>query len=86
LVEAYQSGNDFNVSKIVRQYSPLLDKKTLAANPEVQMDSLQKVETAVDDLIKLWNNGTSPICVDVIRAIHSSRLFKLSERTEDTRI
>jgi len=82
LVKAYQSGNDFNVSKIVRQYSPLLDKKTLAANPEVQMDSLQKAETAVDDLMKLWTSGETPVCVDVIRAIHSSGLFKLSERTE----
>lgn len=83
LVKAYQSGNDFEVSKIVRQHSLLLDKKVLAANPDAQTTLLQKAETAVDCLMKLWADKKVPICTDVIKSIQDSGLFKLSERAEN---
>lgn len=84
LVEAYQAGDDFGVAKIVRQHSPLLDRKVLVAEPYMQVDQLKKAKTAVDDLLKLWNEENPPAnCIDVIRAIQDSGLFKLSDRAED---
>lgn len=43
LVEAYQSGNDFEVSKIVRKNSPLLDKEAFAFESDDQTKMLEKL-------------------------------------------
>lgn len=80
LVKASQNGNDFEVSRIARQYSPLLDKKVLAANPDAQTTMLQKAETAVDCLMELWTDDKIPVCVDVVKSIQDTGLFKLNER------
>lgn len=83
LVEAYQEKNDFEVAKIVRKYSPLLDKKTLAATTEDQTEILQKAESAVDSLMELWSDNQTPSCLDVLRSIRDTGLFEVSNRTED---
>ena len=83
LVKAYQEKNDFEVAKIVRKYSPLLDKKTLAATTEDQTEILQKAESAVESLMKLWSDNQTPSCLDVLRSIRDTGLFEVSNRTED---
>ena len=83
LVKAYQEKNDFEVAKIVRKYSPLLDKKTLAATTEDQTEILQKAESAVDSLMELWSDNQIPSCLDVLRSIRDTGLFEVSNRTED---
>lgn len=80
LVKAYQNSNNFEVARIVRQQSPFLDKKMLASNQYEQMSLLQKAETAVDLLMELWKNNNIPTCLEVIKSIQDSGLFKLSER------
>ena len=82
LIKAHRNGNLFEMSKIVRQYSPLLDKKVLAAAPEKQMELLEKADAAVDSLACLWADEKTPTCLEVIRAVQKSGLFKLSERTD----
>lgn len=82
LVKAYQSANEFEVSRIVRQHSPLLDKKVFATNPDAQMTLLQKAATAVDNLIGLWTAKNIPTCLDVIKSVQDSGLFKLSDRAD----
>lgn len=83
LVKAYQDKNDFEVAKIVRKYSPLLDKKTLAATTEDQTEILQKAESAVESLMALWSDNQIPSCLDVLKSIRDTGLFEVSNRTED---
>ena len=82
LVMAHKSNNEFEISKIVRQHSPFLDKKTLAAAPDKQTELLQKAETAVDNLMDLWAGDNIPVCLDVIKSVRESGLFKLSDRVD----
>lgn len=83
LVKAYQEKNDFEVAKIVRKYSPLLDKKTLETTTEDQAEILQKAENAVESLMALWSDNQIPSCLDVLRSIRDTGLFEVSNRTED---
>lgn len=82
LVKAYKNGNDFEISSIVRQNSPLLDKKTLA-NQANQMAALKEVEKAVDSLISLWKGNNDPTCIEVLESVHNTGLFKLDARVDD---
>ena len=83
LVKAYQEKNDFEVAKIARKYSPLLDKKTLETTTEDQAEILQKAENAVESLMALWSDNQIPSCLDVLRSIRDTGLFEVSNRTED---
>ena len=82
LVKAYKSGNDFEVARIVRQHSPLLDRKTLAKRDD-QMEALQRVDDAVCSLMGLWENNNNPSCLEVFRSIQKTGLFKLDARVDD---
>lgn len=83
LVKAYQEHNNFEVAKIVRKFSPLLDNKTFEAKSDDQAELLQNAENAVEDLMKLWSDNTTPSCLDVLRSIHDTGLFEVTSRTED---
>lgn len=83
LVKAYQDKRDFEVSKIVRQYSPILDKKSFADKKENQSELIQAAEKAVDNLLSLWNGKNIPSCIDILNSIKTSGLFKISERLDD---
>lgn len=82
LVRAYKANNEFEVSKIVRQYSPLMDKRKLV-KVDNQMEALREAENAVDSLMALWNNDNVPSCLAVLRSIHETGLFKLDVRADD---
>lgn len=83
LIEAYQNNNSFEVSKIVRQHSPLLDKKAFRGNPGSQVELLKAAENAVEDLLFLWKDGAVPTCLDVFRSIKKTYLFNLNSRIDD---
>ena len=83
LVNANKNDNDFEVSKIVRQYSPLLDKKAFRKCPEDQAKLLQVAENAVEDLLTLWKDGAIPTCVDVLKTIKKNSLFNLNDRVDN---
>ena len=82
LVRAYKANNEFEVSRIVRQHSPLMDKRKLE-KVDNQMEALHKAENAVDSLLALWNNDNVPSCLAVLRSIHETGLFKLDVRVDD---
>lgn len=82
LVKAYQSGNDFEVSKIVRYYSPLLDKKAFVDKRGNESELLQYAETAVDKLLSLWKDNHNPSCLEVLKSIRRAGVFKLDSRTD----
>ena len=83
LVRAYQSGNDFEISKIVRRYSPLLGKKAFADKLGDETELLQSAEAAVEELLSLWEGNTIPSCLGVLRSIRKTGLFKLDNRADD---
>lgn len=83
LVKAYQNNNDFEVSRIVRQHSPLLDKKAFRENVADQTKLLEVAENAVEELLLLWKGGATPTCVEILRAIKKTNLFTLNDRVDD---
>lgn len=83
LVEAYQNGNDFEIAKIIKQHSPLLDRKAFAAGLDDQTELIQKAEVAVDSLMSLWKEETIPSCLDILKSIRETSLFKLDDRVDD---
>lgn len=83
LVKAYQEKNDFEIAKIIRKYSPLLDKKLLATKTENQAEILQNAENAVESLMELWTDNKIPSCLDVLRSIRDTGLFEVGSRADD---
>jgi DNA helicase-2/ATP-dependent DNA helicase PcrA len=83
LVVAYKSDNDFEVSKIVRSHSPLLNKKAFENEPGDQTVLLERAETAVKSLMRLWDDGKVPICLEILKVIREQKLFELSGRIDD---
>lgn len=83
LVKAYQSDNDFEVSRIVRQFSPLLDKKAFQQNSADQSKLLESADKAVEELLLLWKDGTIPTCIAILKTIKRTNLFTLNDRVDD---
>lgn len=84
LVAAYKSGNDFEVAKIVRKNSPLLDKEAFASELSDQTKMLEKSEDAVEALMRLWDDEKIPSCLEVLKSIRETGLFKVGSRIDQT--
>lgn len=83
LVKAYRCGNDFEVSKIIRQHSPLVAKKMFATKQGDQTLLLKKAEYAVETLMELWKKDINPSCIAVLKSIHGTGLFDLGSRIDE---
>lgn len=83
LVKAYQSNNTFEIAKIVRQSSPLLNKKALSLQLDKQQQKLEQVESATQSLFALWDDGKVPSCIDVLINLKETGLYEISERMEE---
>jgi len=81
LVRVCRNGNDFEAAKIARKHSPLFDKRTLVVESD-QTISLQKAERAVELLVSLWKDKI-PSCLDVLKTIRETSLFKMDCRVDD---
>ena len=83
LLVAYQSGNAFEVAKIIRKNSPLLNKEVFITGLNNQVELLRKAEEAVELLMKLWNDGKVPTCLEVLKSIRDTGLFKVGNRVDE---
>lgn len=83
LVKAHSDGNDFEVSRILRQNSPLLDKKAFQENCANQINLLDIAEHAVEELLNLWKDGNIPSCIDILRTTKNNGLFNLNDRVNN---
>lgn len=83
LVTAYQNGNDFEVSKIVRKNSLLLDKEAFASESDNQTKMLEKAGNAVESLMHLWKDEKIPSCLEVLKSIRDTGLFKVGSRVDE---
>ena len=83
LVAAYKCRNDFEVAQIVRKYSPLLNKEAFASELSDQTKMLEKSEDAVEALMRLWDDGKIPSCLEVLKSIRETGLFKVGNRADE---
>ena len=82
LVKAYKAGDEFEVSRIVRCNSLLLEENQLISQKD-QISALRNVEMAVDSLMELWKGDKEPICLDILQSIKNTGLFVLDSRVDD---
>lgn len=59
------------------------EKEAIPGTFEDQTKALQQVESAVDKLMELWKDDAIPTCLDVLRSIQDTGLFKLDERVDN---
>lgn len=71
--------DEYAVAAIVRKRSPLLDKAFLRAAGSDQPAMLKKARDAVNALMALWDNGTVPLLIDVLRCVHANELFRVPD-------
>lgn len=83
LVDAYKSGNDFEVSQIVRKNSPMLKKEVFSTELNAQVDMVKKAEDAVESLMQLWSEEKIPTCLEVLKSIRETGLFKVGDRVDE---
>lgn len=83
VVKAHQTDNVFEIAKLIRKNSPLLNKKTFELNATAQQKMIEKADHATESLFSLWDNGASPLCIDVLRNIQTTGLFEIGERVND---
>jgi DNA helicase-2/ATP-dependent DNA helicase PcrA len=77
LVSAYQSGDKFAATKLVRESSPLLSKDTLKG-AQKPLEQLRLAQSAIDSLMSLWING-EPTCAEVLANVASTTLFTIPD-------
>jgi len=83
LRKAYELNDDFEVFKIVKQYSMLLKEDLLLGSKSNQISLIQETDDAVNSLMELWKDGNSPSCLEILQNIVSSNLFTLEKRIDD---
>ena len=83
LVAAYQSGDDFEVAKIIRKNSPLLDKEAFTSELSDQTIMLKKAEASVEALMRLWDDQKIPSCLEVLKSIRDTGLFEVGNRVDE---
>lgn len=83
LINAYREKNEFEITKILRYKSPLLNKDYLLLEPTKQKQKLEEVESAANSLFDLWKNNLAPSCIEIFRNIKKSGLFAVTDRVDD---
>ncbi len=78
LVKAKMSGDEFGVARIVKKYSPILDKKTLKDCRE-PIEQIREANSAVELLYSLWKIEGEPSLLEILKKITDLKLFSLPE-------
>lgn len=77
LIEARRQVDKFNVARIVRDFSPILDSKKLESAPN-PAKLITQANNAVESLYLLWDEQP-PRLIDILVEIDSSTLFRLPD-------
>ncbi|SFW87342.1 UvrD-helicase domain-containing protein [Chitinophaga sancti] len=78
LLHAYRCNDKYELTKILKKNSPLLDSKLLKQS-EDQIKNLKICKEAVDALLQLWSERRDPTILDVLENILGSGLFIIPE-------
>ena len=78
VVKSLQAENSFAVARIVKKYSPLVSAETLKTS-ESSLDEIRKADNAVKSLFSLWDGGSDPSLIDLLKAVAASGLFAIPD-------
>lgn len=78
LIKAKKCQDHFRAAHIVRTYSPLISKKSLKESQD-SIGEIRKANEAVKNLCNLWDEGASPLIIDVIKELSKSGLFEVPD-------
>jgi DNA helicase-2/ATP-dependent DNA helicase PcrA len=79
IVKARQNHDNFFVTTIVRNNSPLLTRAAIKAKGEDQKLQIKQAREAVEMLLALWAGNGDPRFLDVLRCIVQTGLFEIPE-------
>jgi DNA helicase-2/ATP-dependent DNA helicase PcrA len=82
LIIAKKEGDNFSISRIVRQNTPLLKKENLK-NSTNQIEAIKDVNSKVEELFSLWNNGEEPLLINVLKTVARSKLFVIPDSLKE---
>lgn len=74
LANAILEKNDFKISDLIKNNSPLLDKNNLSESRE-QMLQIKKAKEAVDELHQLLLVKKDPILLDIVKKVYDLKLL-----------
>ena len=78
LVEAMRSEDRFGVAQVVKDNSPLLSADRLSAS-EASLEEIRKAGKSVESMYSLWDGGTDPVLLDVLKTIAHEGLFDIPD-------
>ena len=78
LIQALKSENNFAVTRIVKDRSPILSPERLIGNTE-PLNEVHKARRAVASVFLLWDDAEDPVLLDVLRAINRESLLGIPE-------
>ena len=79
LIIAKRENDEFQVSNIVRNKSPLLSKDAIKKSGNDQSVQIKKAREAIDALLSLWANDKKPRFIDVLLSINQTGLFDIPQ-------
>ncbi len=78
LIKTKHADDNFAVSRIVRENSPLI-KKDILKNSSKSIVEIAKAKDAVNMLFSLWNDNSDPTLNDVLKEVFRSGIFLVPE-------
>jgi len=78
LVDARRSGDRFAVARTLKASSPLLTSEAVRNAPDKQMH-LKSIDSAVDALIQLWDQGADPSLQQVLQRVADHNLLDMPD-------
>ena len=78
LVQALQSDDSFAAARVVKDHSPVVSPERLSGSTS-PFKEIGKGKTSVSALYSLWNDGSDPILLDVVRKIDHGGLFNIPD-------
>lgn len=78
LIKAMQSGDQFAVARIIRKFSPLLEKEILKNSPTPRAEIL-KADYAAKTLYAQWSGGKDPSLYNILKEVYRSSLFRIPD-------
>ena len=78
LVKAKQTGDEFAVSRIVRENSPMIKKDALKKSTK-SLEEITKAKDAVNSLYSLWSGDADPSLNEVLKEVLNSGIFLIPD-------
>ncbi len=78
LIKAKQAADEFAVSRVIREKSPLI-KKDVLKNSSKSIEEITKAKDAVNGLFSLWNDNADPTLNNVLKEVFRSGIFLIPD-------